>query len=185
MIKVNTNDLIAAIKFVQPCCGKDESRLALNHIHMKQLDATTLLIESCDGHRMAQIKIAIKETDTGKAFEAVVVPLKIAKSIFKTRLESDGTFIRVTDEATGESFSKRLFLGEYIDLTKVVPTEEPTSEIALNPEYLSQMAQAFRCISDKYMRSGVLMEMHGDMGMVVCTDSRDRSKMIGLLPLRR
>ena len=173
--QLNASDLRTIMDICKLAVDKKGSREVLTMIHCK-LEKDGLVAESLDGYRLHQVTVpceVIESEATEFLLPVVKVPAK-SKVVIIEVINDEVIFDFVTEKQAYKVPS-----GEYPDVSNVIPQDKPQFEIAFNPKFLKEAAEAFK--NDEY----IVLQFYDEMKPMIVKPNKAEGTFAMVIPIRR
>lgn len=152
-----TLDFITALKFASHAMATNDPRYCLNGVLFRFV-GDTLLLASCDGHRIAKVRLKLKGCRLSGDYIVKCDGVKSALQILKPK-QSDTSSVKLEKAPAGPDdlmLTAGVFVlvlevqdGRYPDFESVVPNGDPKGcpTIGINADYLGDAARALKPLS--------------------------------------
>lgn len=176
-----------ALKNLESCVAKDDSRPILKYIHLVS-KKNGIIFETLDGYKMCQVESRLINNDE---FECMIPAIKLHKGAMTVEIELDGDWVSITQEFMGgapiivEKYKN--IKGDYIKTEYIKPqfNKENSFTVSVNAKMLCQV---LKDMGDKSCRTPVVdltfsKEANAQVKPFTITDTVGVFKL--LLPVRK
>ena len=192
-MEIKALDLLASLKFVMTCAGKNDIRYYLNGVAFDMTQGN-LTIAATDGHRGAFVETKI-EAHRKHVFIAERESIERLIKIIGKREVVDLAFLEDHATATvgGDTVKLEMIDGKYPDWRKAFKPGTDlvaTERFAINAKYLGQATKACELFAGRY--PAITCEMRGADTVVTLKPDFDEDKFVDvkavacvIMPLRQ